>query len=518
MNRSPAAAPAPRTPSVAISLLPVLALVGLLALNVLVFESADNQVVLLAAAAFAAVLAKTVLKRPWADLEDGVVKAVASTLQACFILMTVGMLIAVWVKAGVVPLMVVLGLKLISPAWFLLTACVVCCVISSATGSSWTTAGTVGVALVHVGGALGVDPGMAAGAVVSGAYFGDKMSPLSDTTNLAPAMAGATLLEHVRHMFWTVTPALVLALAGYAFLGGKHDGAADALAGADAVRRTLEANFPQTLVLLAPPALVLLLILRRVGAIPALLAGTAAAAALGVATGGPAPLDPAEGVDVVLKKLPPGLAGYLKSVDDYLAASFNGSVAPATLAAPSDLSEAAATVAQERVIGLVDGKGGMKGMMGTVALIFCALAFGGVMERSGMLGALASAILRLVRGTGSLIAAVVFTCFGVNVLASDQYMSIVVPGRMFRRAFLDRGLHPKNLSRALEDSGTVTSALIPWNTCGAQMSTVLGVGAAVYAPYAFLNWLCPLVSIVYGVTGFTIARLAPDEAAKLREA
>jgi len=161
---------------------------------------------------------------------------------------------------------------------------------------------------------------------------------------------------------------------------------------------------------------------------------------------------------------------------------------------------------------LLDGRGGMKSMMGTVALIFCALAFGGVLERSGMLAAISNSILRLVRGTGSLITATILTCFGINVLASDQYMAIVVPGRMFRRAYLERRLHPKNLSRALEDSGTVTSALIPWNTCGAQMATVLGVATVAYAPYAFLNWLCPLISIVYGFTGISIARISEQEA------
>jgi NhaC family Na+:H+ antiporter len=417
-------------------------------------------------------------------------------MQAILILMLVGMLIAAWIQAGVVPLLIVYGLELISPSIFLVTACLVCCVVSLATGSSWTTAGTVGVALIGVGTALGLDLGMVAGAVVSGAYFGDKMSPLSDTTNLAPAMAGSTLVEHVRHMVFTVTPALLVALALYAALGGRHEAGPGALERVEAVIATLDERFVLSPWLLVPPALVLTLVACSFPAIPALLIGTFGGLGIGLL------VQPFESLTAALR--------------EYFAALYGGYSIALLDGLPAGADEARRAAAQV-VESLLDGRGGMKSMMGTVALILCALSFGGVMERSGMLASIAGKVLSLVRGTGSLIAATILTCFGVNVLASDQYMAIVVPGRMYRTAFLQRRLHPKNLSRCLEDSGTVTSALIPWNTCGAQMTIVLGVATGLYWKYAFLNWLCPLVSIAYGFSGFTIARLSAEEAeARLR--
>ena len=483
-------APPPDVPFL-LAMLPVAALVGLLLLNVRVFGSGDNQIALVLATTVAALVAVVFLKRPWKELEQGILASIQSAMQAILILLVVGMLIAAWIKAGIVPMLIVYGLKLISPSVFLVTACLVCCVVSLATGSSWTTAGTVGVALIGVGTALGLSPGMVAGAIVSGAYFGDKMSPLSDTTNLAPAMAGATLIEHIKHMVWTVTPALLLSLVLYAVLGGKHDAGPDALARVDAVTATIQANFTLSPWLLVPPALTLVLVARNLPAIPALLIGTFSAVAVGLL------VQPHESLETELGGYFSMLFyGYACAIPDSLAAN------------ASDVQREAASMVQS----LLHERGGMKTMLPTVALIMCALSFGGVMERSGMLAAIANKILGLVRGTGSLIAATIFTCFGVNVLASDQYMSIVVPGRMFRTAFLQRRLHPKNLSRCLEDSGTVTSALIPWNTCGAQMTSVLGVATGLYWKFAFLNLLCPLVSIAYGVIGFTIVKISDEEA------
>jgi NhaC family Na+:H+ antiporter len=481
----------PRAIPVWLALVPVATLVALLYVNVQVFGSSDNHVALVTAAAVAALIAVVFLKRPWKELEQGILHSIQMAMQAILILLVVGMLIAAWIQAGVVPLMIVYGLKLISPSIFLVTSCLVCSVVSLATGSSWTTAGTVGVALIGVGTALGVSPGLSAGAIVSGAYFGDKMSPLSDTTNLAPAMAGSTLVEHVRHMIWTVAPALTIALVLYALLGGHHDAGPEALARIDAVIATLTTHFTLSPWLLIPPALVLVLVARNFPALPALFVGTGAAVVLGLA------VQPFESL---------GQAGAR-----YAAILYSGYSLALVDALPPDANEVQRQAA-ELVQGLLDGRGGMKSMIGTVALILCALSFGGVMERSGMLGALANRVLSFVRGTGSLVAATVATCFGINVLASDQYMAIVVPGRMFRTAFLERGLHPKNLSRCLEDSGTVTSALVPWNTCGQTMAGVLGVATGLYWKFAFLNWLCPLVSIAYGFLGFTITRISAEEA------
>ncbi|MBL8861378.1 MAG: Na+/H+ antiporter NhaC [Planctomycetes bacterium] len=491
-SRPPLAAP--RTPSLLVSLVPVAVLVGLLMLNVRVFGSADNQVALVLAAGVAAVLAVFGLRVPWREIEEGIVSSITMAMPAVLILMCVGLLIGAWIEAGVVPLLVVWGLELIAPSVFLLTACLVCSVVSLATGSSWTTAGTVGVALVGVGQTLGLDLGMVAGAVVAGSYFGDKMSPLSDTTNLAPAMAGSTLVEHIRHMLWTVTPALAISLLLYALLGGAHATSAEGLQRVEATIEVLRAHFVLSPWLALPPALVLVLVAARVPAIPALLCGTFVAVGLG-------------GLFRT-----PGEDGLLGLVGASFATLFDGFSIQAAALVPAGAEHDVRRAAAASVDALLDGRGGMKGMMGTVALIFCALSFGGVMERSGMLGTIAGAILGLVRGTGSLVAATIATCLGVNVLASDQYMAIVVPGRMFRTAYLERRLHPKNLSRALEDSATVTSALIPWNTCGAQMATVLGVATAAYAPYAFLNWICPLVSIAYGFSGISMTRISDAEA------
>ena len=493
MSESPPTARAERVPSLLLALVPVAALVGLLVVNVRVFESADNQVALVVATAVAAFVATVFLRTPWKALEEGMLRAIGLAMQAILILLVVGMLIAAWIQAGVVPLLIVYGLELVSPAAFLVTACLVCCVVSLACGSSWTTAGTVGVALMGIGQTLGLDVGLVAGAVVSGAYFGDKMSPLSDTTNLAPAMAGSELFEHIKHMLWTVTPALGIALVLYGVLGGRHEAGPDALARVDAVIATLRANFVLSPWLLVPPLLVLGLVVRKFPALPALFLGTFAAVGIGLV------LQPASG-------------GVLAATGKYFAGLFGGFSFSYQAPAAAGLDPAAIESAKETAMALLDGRGGMKGMLGTIALVVCALSFGGVMERSGMLGAIGNSVLKLVRGTGSLVAATIATCFGVNVLTADQYMAIVVPGRMFKQAYLDHRLHPKNLSRALEDSGTVTSALIPWNTCGAQMTAVLGVATAAYAPYAFLNWLCPIVSIVYGFTGLSIARISDEEA------
>jgi len=493
MTPSLAAEP-PRAPSLWISLIPVVVLVALLALNVRVFESADNHVALVLAAGVAGLLAVFGLKKPWKEIEAGIVHSITMALQAVFILMVVGMLIGAWIEAGIVPQLIVWGLEIISPDVFVVTACLVCCVVSLATGSSWTTAGTVGVALMGVGHTLGIDVGLVGGAVVSGSYFGDKMSPLSDTTNLAPAMAGSTLIEHIKHMVWTVTPALAISLVLYAILGRSHGSDAHGLDRVDATVAVLGDHFNLSPWLALPPLLVLVLVATRVPAIPALLLGTFAAVGLGLCF------------------RTPGESGVLGMLGASFGTLFGGYTIQAAAAIPAGAEHELQRAAAATVDSLLDGRGGMKSMMGTVALIFCALAFGGVMERSGMLGSIANSILRLVRGTGSLVTATIVTCFGVNVLASDQYMAIVVPGRMFRTAFLERRLHPKNLSRALEDSGTVTSALIPWNTCGAQMTMVLGVATAAYAPYAFLNWICPLMSIFYGFTGISMTRISDAEA------
>lgn len=459
-----------------LALFSVALLVGLILYNIRVLGSESNHIPLVLATAVIVTIAVGWLKQPWKEIEAGMLRAIQSAMTPILILMAIGMVIATWMQSGVVPMLVVYSLKMISPSVFMVTAFLVCCVVSLATGSSWLTAGTVGIALIAAGGTLGLNTAMIAGAIVSGSYFGDKMSPLSDTTNLAPAMAGSTLVEHIRHMVWTVTPGMAVALVGYLILnslGGAHEGS---LADVERVIATIEGQFRLGPWLLIPPAVTLGLVMYRFPAVPALILGALLALVVGI-----------------LGHAPQGLAAELSA---YLNGMLNGYVS----------STGDATV--DKLL----SRGGMASMMLTVALVLCAMCFGGTMIATGLLRALTDAMLRLVKGTGSLIAATLGTCFGVNVLTSDQYMAIVVPGQMFKVAYLQRRLHPKNLSRALEDCGTMTSPLIPWNTCGAQMALVLGVSAGLYWKFAFLNLAVPLISLAYGFLGFTIVRIGDAEA------
>lgn len=452
------------------------ALVGLIFYNVKILGSESNHVPLVLATALVAGVAVLALKQPWKEIEDGMLTAIQSAMTPILILMTIGIVIATWMQSGVVPQLIVYGLKLISPSVFLVTSFLVCCVVSLATGSSWLTAGSVGVALIAAGTTMGQSAAMVAGAIVSGSYFGDKMSPLSDTTNLAPAMAGSTLAEHIRHMVWTVTPAMLIALVGFVLLGRGGAGDAGALTDVETVITTLESNFTLGPWLLIPPVLTLFLVMRRFPAVPALLLGALLAVLVGAVSHAP--------------------EGRAHELGAYLGAMHVGYVAATGHPMVDELLS----------------RGGLSSMLGTVGLVLCAMCFGGALMATGMLRALTDALLRLVRGTGSLIATTLATCVGMNVATSDQYMSIVVPGQMFKRAYLERRLHPKNLSRALEDAGTMTSPLVPWNTCGAQMAAVLGVGAGLYWKFALLNLAVPVISLVYGFIGFTIVKISDAEA------
>jgi NhaC family Na+:H+ antiporter len=431
--------------------------------------SLPTQIPLAAAAGVAALMALRLGWR-WHDIEHSFADGIRLSLNACLILIAVGMLIGTWIAGGVVPMLIVYGLKLISPQYFLLAACVGCSFVSVATGSSWTTAGTVGIAFIGIGTALGIPVPMVAGAIISGAYFGDKMSPLSETTNLAPAMVGAGLFEHVRHMAWTTGPSMTIALVLYWLLGLRYGAASASLESVETITTTLTASYTISPWLLVPPALILLMVYFRLPALPAVL--------IGAIVGG------------LFASLFQGA-----SLAAVLDVAYNGVKAETGVAAVDNLLS----------------RGGMSSMYGTIGIIFCAMCFGGVMEKSGMLGTIAASILRLARSTGSLITATLATCIGSNIFAPDQYLSIVVPGRMYREAYEKAGLHPKNLSRALEDSATITSPLIPWNSCGAFMFATLGVFPFAYAPYAFLNIINPLVSALYGWTGWTIERLPPQE-------
>jgi len=423
----------------------------------------DPHLSLIVAAAVAAAIGRR-LGHPWKSIEGGIVHGISIGLPAILVLMTIGVLIATWIASGIVPMLIVCGLKTLSPAVFLPAACLVCAIVSVSTGSSWTTAGTVGVALIAVGKALDVPLGMSAGAVVSGAYFGDKMSPLSDTTNLAPAVAGAELFEHIRHMVYTTVPALLISLVLYAILGAFNASGSGDTSNVSAYVSAISQSFNLNALLLLPPILVIVMVVLRIPALPALLGGAALGALFAVLF---------QGADW----------------GDILTAAHSGYSADTGNADVDKLLS----------------NGGLLNMMGTVALILCALSFGGVMERARMLAVIANSILRLAKSTGSLIASTVATCVGMNVIAPDQYLSIVVPGRMYREAYEKRGLHAKNLSRTLEDAGTMTSSLVPWNTCGAFMTGALLVNPLTYLPFAFLNLLTPAIAIAYGYLGWKIS-------------
>lgn len=426
------------------------------------YASIPVQIPLVAAAVVASAMAWRLGLR-WAAIQRSYLEGIKLSLGAVLILLVVGMLIAVWIASGVVPMLIVAGLKLLSPQVFLFATCLICAIVSLVTGSSWTTAGTVGVALIGVGQGLGVPLPMVAGAIISGAYFGDKMSPLSDTTNLAPGIAGVELFDHVRHMLFTTGPSFVIALILYWLLGLKYGDGALAADSVEAMVAGISRNFTLSGWLALPPLIVVGLVIARVPALPALVTGTLAG----------------------------GLAASVlqgTSLATLLSLSYDGFGSETGVAAVDDLLS----------------RGGMSSMYGTVGIILCAMCFGGVMERSGMLGRIAGAILGLAKSRGGLVVATLGTCFGINVVAADQYLSIVVPGRMYRPAYDKAGLHPKNLSRCLEDGGTVTSPLIPWNSCGAYMFATLGVFPLAYLPFAFLNLLNPLFSALYGFTGWTM--------------
>lgn len=479
-----------RQPSLGQALLPVLVLIALLASSVYLFgdgsSSGPNQMALI----FAAMIAAAVAIRngyTWREVERGMVHGISMSMGAILILLVVGSLIGAWILAGVVPTMIYYGLMLLSPTIFYAAACVICAMVALATGSSWTTAGTIGVALIGIAVAQDLHLGLAAGAIISGAYFGDKMSPLSDTTNLAPAMAGTDLFTHIRHMVWTTAPSFLLALAIFAVAGFVVQAPTDTaqLAG---ILTALEDRFVIGPHMLIPAVIVIAMVVRKVPAFPALLIGALVGCVWAILFQQQAVL---------------GLVGETEL----------GTVTALLKGAWIALFDGYTIESGNAALDELLSRGGMASMLSTVWLIVAAMMFGGVMEATGLLERIAASVLSMVRGTGSLIAATLATAFGTNVVASDQYISIVLPGRMFRAEYRRRELHPKNLSRTLEDAGTLTSPLVPWNTCGAFMAQTLGVATLAYAPFAFFNLLNPIVSAIYGFTGFTIEKMTPEELA-----
>ena len=469
------------TAQLLLALTPLVVLMALLWFNVGEVDGDDtlsgsNQVILMLAAFVAAVIGVfngSTVEAVFAKIKTNI----HDTTQAIFILILIGGLAGTWLLGGVVPAMIYYGLDLINVQFFLPTAVIISALISLSTGSSWSTTATVGIALMGIGQTIGIPSPVVAGAVISGAYFGDKLSPLSDTTNLAPAMAGTDLFTHIRYMLYTTVPSLIIALILFTVLGlGYKDGALDAAEVAE-VQSLLSAQFKITPWLFLVPAIVILLISRKIDALVAI--------SIGIFSGLVAAL-------VFQQPLLQELGTGAHPIYEIAMRSVYGSIAvPSEHPILSDLLSTS----------------GMSGMLGTVWLILSAMAFGGAMEASGFLATITNAIIRFARGSASLITSTLVACGVLNVTASDQYLAIVVPGRMFKDVYRERGLAPENLSRTLEDSGTVTSVLIPWNTCGAYQSSVLGVATGDYFMYAFFNLISPVMTLIYAWVGIRIKKI-----------
>ena len=457
-----------RDPTLVESAIAMLAMMVMVS-YVIMGDKGDAQMPFIAATAVAAAIAMRA-GCTWAELEAGIIDAISAAIQSIIIIMVIGMVIGSWIQGGVVPAMIYYGLKIIDPRFFLLTICIICMIVGLSTGSTYTTAGTIGIAAMGMGSVLGIPAGMTAGAVISGAYFGDKMSPLSDTTCLASGVNKVNIFVHVRHMVWTVTPAVIFAWIMFTVLGLKYAPDSELEMGAiDAMLNGLADNFKLTPLLLLPMALVILMIILQVPALPGILGVSGLGVVCCIYQG--------HGLTDIIDALHYGYVSEtgIESVDTLLT------------------------------------RGGMDSMMWTVSFILVVLAFGGVMDKSGMLRVIIHAILKFVKRDGTVYLCALLTCLLLNIVAADNYVAIVMTARMYRRPFAERGMMLQNLSRICEDVGSVTSPLVPWNTCAIIMSGFLGVSALVYAPYCFLNWSCGIFSAIYGYTGFTVARKDPKE-------
>ena len=468
------------------ALIPIFVLIFLLTLNVFLFEdplAGSNQIALILAASVAGVIAIR-LGFDWEAISRKIVATIGSAMPSILILFLIGSLAGTWMISGVVPTMIYYGLNIINPKLFLVTALLVGSIVSMATGSSWSTVATIGVALLGIGKALGMNEAIVAGAIISGAYFGDKMSPMSDTTNLAPAMAGTDLFTHIRYMVYTTTPTYIITLLISLVIGLRYD-FSGAVINVESVQTAISGTFNTNPLLFLVPLVLFGIILLKVPPIPALLAGTLLGGIFGV---------------IFQPEVIKTVAGI---TNDYTKAAYI-SVMQAMF---GDIS---LTTSDPKITELMSTSG-MRGMLDTIWLIISAMVFGGIMESAGLLKRITQPIIHYAKTTGSLVTSTVVTCLFFNVTASDQYLAIVVPGRMFRKTYQDKGYAPELLSRTLEDCGTVTSVLVPWNTCGATQSRVLGVETWAYAPYAFFNIISPLMTILFAYLNIKIRRIPVSE-------
>ncbi len=465
-------------PSFLDALTPLIFLVLLLAASVAIYGGdssyGPNQIVLLLATAVACLIGiKNGFK--WAQLEEAMIHGISVSMGAIFILLAVGSLIGTWLMAGTVPTLIYFGLQILNPDWFYAAACLLSAIVAMSIGSSWTTAATIGVALMGIATGIGMNPAIAAGAVVSGAYFGDKISPLSETTNLAPAVSGSDLFDHIRHMLWTTVPSFVLALILFTILGFSGSSTAEKVA-VGSVQETIQATYDISIIHLLPLVALIVMAVKKVPAFPAIFIGALIGAVWAVI-------------------FQPDLLENVAGANDFVAIT--------SVVWTAMFDGFSIVTGDDNMDKLLSG-GGMSSMLNTTWLIMTALMFGAVMEKLGLLAVFVEKILASAKSSGSLITATITTAFGTNVVTADQYMSLVMTGRMYREEYERRGLENVNLSRALEDGGTITSPLIPWNTCGAYMAGVLLVSPFEYWYYAFFNLINPIMAIMFAYLGIKV--------------
>lgn len=456
-----------RTPYLWEALLSFGFLILVMAIGIAVYD-ANPHIPMLIGTLFAVLIAFK-LGFSWSEIEKSMFDGIYQALQAIIILAIIGVLIGIWLLSGVVPSMIYYGLAILRPSIFLVATVVICSITSLATGTSWGTCGTIGIALMGISKGLGIPAPVAAGAIISGAYFGDKMSPLSDTTNLAPAVSGTDVFTHVKAMLPTTVLAYVISLVAFLIMGFNYAGASSDVTAIAAIRDGIAANFNVSPLLLLPPLAVILAMAFKMPAIPGIVIGILIGAIEGVIFQG-------------------------ANFGDILTAAYDGFTSETGLAVIDELLTA----------------GGLSGMMYSISLTIIAMMFGGIMEKTKQLEVIVNKIIGGIKNNGGLIATTVLTCIGCNATMPEQYISIVLPGRMYHKAYRERGLHPKTLSSTLEGAGTVTSALVPWNTCGAFLFGVLGVTAWEYAPYAIFNYMMPLIVVIFGFLGLFVYKLADD--------
>lgn len=459
------------------ALIPIISIVAIMGMAVLIY-GAEPHIPLILCTAIAAIVGLT-HGFEWKDLQKAFIDSVATGLESMVLLALMGGLVAMWIISGTVPAMVYYGLQIINPSFFLVTCCALCGIVSMACGSSWTTAATIGVALMGIGTGLGVNPALTAGSIISGVYFGDRLSPMSDFTNLTSAVTKVNLFDHIRHMLYTSIPAFALALILYLIVGLRYSSTGTDMEIVDNMRTVLAANFTLSPWLLLPPILVIAMVIFRIPAIPGMLGGIILGCFFYVIFQGGSSIGIKESIGTMLDCINYGAS--IVTGDEYIDALLN--------------------------------RGGIQGMMGTISLMMFALSFGGMLEKIGSLKTISKYLLKAVKSTGSLVLITIVSCICCNILTGDVYISIMVPGRMYEDEYKRQGLSMKNLSRALEDGACVSSSLVPWNACGAYMSATLGVGCFAYAPYAFSNLITPIVSIIFAFAGITMVKMTEEEKA-----